>query len=239
MIFFDYNLSNNLNQIDLKRKQVINTINPHSFLVAEKDVDFKSALVDADVLLPDGIGIVMAMRFLNGKKIGKIAGYDVFLFLMNQLNEKRGTCYFFGASNETLSRIRKRAKTDFPNVKVETYSPPYKNQFAEDENQMMISNINKISPDVLFVGMTAPKQEKWVHKNKEKINANVICSIGAVFDFYAETIKRPHPFWIKLGLEWFIRSVKQPSRLGKRNANAVPKFLLYILKTKFKNKKTN
>ena len=80
----------------------------------------------------------------------------------------------------------------------------------------MISAVNEFKPDVLFVGMTAPKQEKWNDENKDKLEANVICSIGAVFDFYAGTITRPGKVWIKLGLEWFIRLLKEPKRMSKR-----------------------
>mgnify|MGYP003687414613 CR=1 FL=1 len=93
--------------------------------------------------------------------------------------------------------------------------------------------MNTFQPDYLFVGMTAPKQEKWVYENKEKLKANVICSIGAVFDFFAGNIKRSSPFWISIGLEWLPRLLKEPKRLFKRNFISTPKFILQVLWVKF------
>ena len=97
----------------------------------------------------------------------------------------------------------------------------------------MLEKVNNVSPDVLFVGMTAPKQEKWVDAHKRQINAQITTSIGAVFDFYAGNIKRSSPFWIKLGLEWLPRLVKEPRRLFKRNFVSTPKFILEVLSHKF------
>ena len=93
----------------------------------------------------------------------------------------------------------------------------------------MVMAINNFKPDILFVGMTAPKQEKWVFVNKENIDANTIVSVGAVFDFYAGTVRRSSPFWIKLGLEWLPRFLREPKRLAKRNLVSTPKFILQVL----------
>ncbi|MFA5299568.1 MAG: WecB/TagA/CpsF family glycosyltransferase [Lutibacter sp.] len=223
-----------LNQIDFSSIKVINTINPHSYCVSKQDKDFEQALQASDVLLPDGIGIVWAERLLNKNKIEKIAGFDLFIYMMQSLEEKNGSCFFLGASEETLVKIANKIKQEFPHVKVGSFSPPYKAEFNTSDNELMCGKVNSFNPDVLFVGMTAPKQEKWVHSNKNNLNASLICSIGAVFDFYAGTVKRPHPFWIKLGLEWFIRLVKEPRRLFKRNFVSTPTFVFYVLKEKFK-----
>lgn len=219
-----------------EEKIIINTINPHSYCVAEKDKAFKKALQESDYLLPDGVGIVMAAKVLRGKKIEKIAGYDVFINLMKQLNEKGGTCFFLGAAPQTLEKIKARAAKEFPIVKVHSYSPPYKAVFSREESQQMCEAVNSVQPEVLFVGMTAPKQEKWVHQYIEHLNANIICSIGAVFDFYAGTVKRPSQFWIKLGLEWLPRFLKEPRRLAERNLISTPKFVWEVMKEKVKRR---
>lgn len=99
----------------------------------------------------------------------------------------------------------------------------------------MIAAVNAFQPDVLFVGMTAPKQEKWSYKHKPQLDAKIICSIGAVFDFYAGTVARPSPFWIKMRLEWFIRLIKEPKRMWKRYLYYGPIFIKLILQQKFKN----
>jgi len=226
----------NLNQINFNNHRIINTINPHSYLISQSDKVFFEALKSSDVLLPDGIGIVWAKQLLHKTKIKKIAGYDLFMHLMNDLNNKKGSCFFLGASDNTLKMIEKRASKEFPNVTVHSYSPPYKKEFTNEDNVKMFTLINKVEPDILFVGMTAPKQEKWVYKNNQYINPKLICSIGAVFDFYSGTVSRPSKFWIKAGLEWLPRFIHEPLRLAKRNLISTPKFILQVLYMKISKK---
>ncbi|MCC6256615.1 MAG: WecB/TagA/CpsF family glycosyltransferase [Ignavibacteriaceae bacterium] len=234
--FFNYNIyTAKLNEIKFRQNIIVATINPYSFIIAEKDLLFKDALVKSDILLPDGQGIVWAIKFLYNAKIKRIAGYDVFIYLMDELAKKEGKCFFFGSSTETLQKIKNKLKVDYPSVKMEYLSPPFKESFSDEENEKFVSLINKFNPDVLFVGMTAPKQEKWVYQNKDKINAKIIASIGAVFDFYAGTVKRPSKFWIDLGLEWFIRFLQEPKRLFMRNLYSIV-FVIKILSAKLKNK---
>ena len=92
-----------------------------------------------------------------------------------------------------------------------------------------INIVNEFKPNVLFIGMTAPKQEKWAYEHKDKLHAHIICTVGAVFDFYAGTVKRPHKIWIKLGLEWLGRLVKEPKRLYKRYLYYGPIFTYRLL----------
>lgn len=235
--FFIYNIyTDDLSNIGLDDNLVISTLNPYSFLIAEKDEHFKSALLNSDVLLPDGQGIVWAEKFLYGKSIKKIAGYDIFVHLMKTLQKQKGSCFFFGSTEETLKKIKNKVAKDYPSVEVNYLSPPFKDEFSEEENIKFTSFINSKTPNVLFVGMTAPKQEKWVLSNKEKLNVPIIASIGAVFDFYAGNVKRPSQFWIKLGLEWFIRFLQEPRRLFKRNLYSI-NFVYKIIRAKFKIKK--
>jgi len=214
---FDYSiLSSDISFLQTDAKCVVNTINQYSYIIAEKDSEFKKALQNSDVLLPDGIGIVVAAKVLENKKIKKVAGADLHKYLLEKLNAEGGSCFYLGSSEKTLARIKERLEREYPSVKAGFYSPPYKPQFSDEDNAVMINAVNAFKPDVLFVGMTAPKQEKWNDENKGKLDANVICSIGAVFDFYAGTIERPGKIWIKMGLEWFIRLLKEPKRMSKR-----------------------
>ncbi len=237
MKLLNYTIASSYPKISFKGKMIINTINPHSYCIAKKDSVFKRALTEADVLLPDGIGIVWAARVLEQRKIKKIAGYDIFIYLMEHLNGVQGSCFFLGASEETLELIRDRAKKDYPLVTIATHSPPYKTEFTQSDSEKMYGQVNKTDAQVLFVGMTAPKQEKWVFLNKEFLSPPIICSIGAVFDFYAGTVKRSHPFWIKLGLEWLPRFIKDPKRLAERNLVSTPKFIAEVLNYRLFNKK--
>jgi len=215
-------------------KQVINTINPHSYVTAKSDALFEEALKDSDILIPDGSGIVLAAKQINNESISKIAGSDLHIHLLKQLNREKKRCFYMGSSQNTLDSLKKRLNSEYPNIIVEFYSPPFKDTFNDKENQEIINAINKFNPDVLFVGMTAPKQEKWLHKHKNELNFKVATSIGAVFDFYAGTVIRPSQFWLDLHLEWFARLLKEPKRLWRRNFVSTPLFLMDVMLYKLK-----
>ncbi|MBS1531301.1 MAG: WecB/TagA/CpsF family glycosyltransferase [Bacteroidetes bacterium] len=233
----DYSILNcNLDEIKFDSKCLVNTINQYSYVAAQKDNDFRKALIESDILLADGIGIVAALKMLKGKKVKKIAGADLHQYLLEKLNKEGGRCFYLGSKQSTLDAIRERLHREYPNIKSGFYSPPFKPQFTDAENAEMVQIVNAFKPDVLFVGMTAPKQEKWSYQHKDQLDTHIICPIGAVFDFYAETIKRPSKFWIGLGLEWFIRLVKEPKRMSKRYLYYGPVFIWELLKIKLSRK---
>ena len=223
---------NNLNILFQNKYRIVNTINPHSFILSLNDQIFYKSLFESDLLFPDGIGIVFAIKFLYRDKLFKISGSDLHDFYLNYASKNNLKVFYFGSSVNTTIKIKNKIKSIYPNLVIDVYSPPYKEIFTTEDDFLSISKINNFAPDILFVGMTAPKQEKWVYLHKSQINAKIICSIGAVFDFYAGNIKRPNQFWINLGLEWFIRFLKEPKRLFKRNFISTPLFLFYVLKTK-------
>jgi len=224
-------------KIDGEGKQVINTINPHSYVTAKEDKAFKEALQASDTLLPDGSGIVMAAKQVNGETIRKIAGSDLHIYLLSKLNETGGSVFYMGASQHTLDKIHERIAKEYPMVKVGSYSPPFKPEFSEEENNEIIEKVNAFTPDVLFIGMTAPKQEKWLHAHKDRLEFKIASSIGAVFDFYAGTVVRPSQFWIDMHLEWLPRLLKEPKRLWKRNFVSTPLFLIDMMLYKIGMKK--
>ena len=220
---------------------LINTINAHSYNTAQKDGTFAEALCKGDYLIPDGVSIIKACRWIKAKSQPKerIAGWDLFSFEMKRLNEgfsqsNGGTkpcVMFLGSSEKVLSLIRERVAKDFPNLEVVTYSPPYKSEFTEEDNQAMVKAINDADPDLLWIGMTAPKQEKWAYKHWNELNIHCHCgTIGAVFDFYAGTVKRAPLWWQEHSLEWFYRLIMEPRRMWRRYIIGNAKFLYYIYK---------
>ena len=224
-----------LEDLPKKHQTLVNTINQYSYCIAERDVEFKTALQQSDVLLPDGVAIVKAVKLVSDKNIKKIAGADLHQYCLEKLNKEHGSCFYLGSSVNTLENIEKRLKIEYPNIRAGYFSPPYKAVFSEKENSEMISAVNNFKPDVLFIGMTAPKQEKWAYTLKNKLNVQLICSIGAVFDFYAGTVKRPGKVWVNMGLEWLGRLVKEPKRMWKRYLYYGPIFIYYIFNKKLKN----
>lgn len=217
-------------------KLLINTINAFSYNNARRDVLFEEALTKGDVLIPDGISIVRVCRWLNAKSRPKerIAGWDLFVFEMQRLNEKGGKVMFLGSSEKVLKLIRERAAVKYPNLEVVTYSPPYKAQFTVEDDLKMVRAINDADPDLLWIGMTAPKQEKWTYANWDRLNIHChVGTIGAVFDFFAGTYKRAPMIWQRFGFEWLYRLLAEPRRMWRRYIFGNAVFLTLVIREKF------
>lgn len=252
-------------------KLLINTINAHSYNTARKDELFAEALTNGDVLIPDGVSIVKACRWIKAKSLPKerIAGWDLFSFEMENLERKQcgmlnvecgannssldnsqsaladnpkfkiqnsefrspqRTVMFMGSSENVLDLIVKRAAEVYPHLKIVTYSPPYKPEFSEEDNKAIIDAINTADPDLLWIGMTAPKQEKWTFSHWDELNIHChVGTIGAVFDFFAGTVERAPMWWQRHGLEWLYRLLKEPKRMWRRYIIGNALFLFNIV----------
>ena len=263
-------------------KLLINTINAHSYNTARKDELFAEALTNGDVLIPDGVSIVKACRWIKAKSLPKerIAGWDLFSFEMENLERKQcgmlnvecgannssldnsqsaladnscsgkrlyepsakfktqnsefrspqRTVMFMGSSQKVLDLIVKRAAKVYPHLKVVTYSPPYKPEFSEEDNKAIIDAINAADPDLLWIGMTAPKQEKWTFSHWNELNIHChVGTIGAVFDFFAGTVERAPVWWQRHGLEWLYRLLKEPKRMWRRYIIGNALFLFNVI----------
>ncbi len=252
-------------------KLLINTINAHSYNTARKDGLFAEALTNGDVLIPDGVSIVKACRWIKAKSQPKerIAGWDLFSFEMENLERKQcgmlnvecgannssldnsqsaladnpkftiqnsefrspqRTVMFMGSSEKVLDLIVKRAAKVYPHLKIVTYSPPYKPEFSEEDNKAIIDAINAADPDLLWIGMTAPKQEKWTYSHWEELNIHChVGTIGAVFDFFAGTVERAPVWWQRHGLEWLYRLLKEPKRMWRRYIIGNALFLFNVI----------
>lgn len=220
-------------------KLLINTINAHSYNTARKDKLFAEALINGDVLIPDGVSIVKACQWIKAKSQPKerIAGWDLFSFEMGKLNSTfrspQRTVMFMGSSQKVLDLIVKRAAEVYPHLKVVTYSPPYKPEFSDEDNMDIIDSINAANPDLLWIGMTAPKQEKWTYSHWEELDIHChVGTIGAVFDFLAGTVERAPMWWQRNGLEWLYRLLKEPKRMWRRYIIGNALFLWNMLEEK-------
>ena len=222
-------------------KLLINTINAHSYNVAQEDEAFAEALQKGDVLTADGASIVHACRWLKtpSQPTERVAGWDVFIHEMTTLEQRaetenmHPTLFFMGSSPEVLQRIKERIALDYPCLKIQTYSPPYKPEFTPEDNVTIIGAINAAKPDLLWIGMTAPKQEKWTCRHWQQLDIHChVGTIGAVFDFYAGTAQRAPLWWQQHSLEWLYRLIKEPRRMWRRYIIGNAKFIRNILREK-------
>lgn len=207
--------------------------NPHSYVLALKDKVFTGALKDADWLVPDGSGIVLASRFLGGRITARVTGSDVFSGLNKLMNDAGSMRVFFlGTTEETLSAIIQKMRIDYPGIKVTgAYSPPFKDVYSSAEISAMVKAVNSAAPDVLWVGMSAPKQEKFIMENRARLNVNFVAAIGAVFDFYPGNVRRDTDSWlVNHGVEWLPRLLQEPRRLWRRMFVSAPIFIWHVIK---------
>jgi N-acetylglucosaminyldiphosphoundecaprenol N-acetyl-beta-D-mannosaminyltransferase len=205
--------------------------NPHSLEVARDDAEFSRSIMGAGLVIPDGIGIVLASRIFGGCIHQRVTGSEIFSGVSKFMNQRGDmSCFFLGSSDHVLAKISARMKVDYPRIRVVgTYSPPFKAFFQDEDDRRMVEAVNRARPDVLWVGMTAPKQEKWIARNRGKLDVPFIGAVGAVFDFYGGTVRRSHPFVNRLGLEWLARMLRQPRRLWRRNIISNPIFMARVI----------
>lgn len=235
---FNYKVSNldlknlifKLDQEENSNTKIINCMNPHSFVVSKKDKKFEEVLLNSYINLIDGVGISTYLTLRKMSKINRITGYDLFEKIIS--TNKPIKFFFLGSTINNLQKIKNRLIKENENCLVETYSPPFADKFSDEENNKIISMINSFKPDYLFIGMTAPKQEKWSYEHKEKIKVNYILNIGAVFDYYAGYFSRPTKIIRNLGFEWLFRIIQNP-KLWKRTVVSLPKYIFYIMKEVF------
>ncbi len=215
-------------------------LNPHSYAVALKSSAFADALKDADWLVPDGAGVVFASVLHGGAIRERVTGSDVFLGVHKALNMGgKGRVFFLGSTEETLVAMRAKMAVDFPRVEVVgTCSPPYKASYAAAEIDAMVADINRARPDVLWVAMTAPKQELWIHLVRSRLQVKFAAAVGAVFDFYTGRIRRSAPAFQRAGLEWLPRLLQEPRRLWRRMFVSAPVFVWHVLKERARRRAT-
>lgn len=221
--------SDHLSKIPIRMKpaRVVSTISPNSYGLSTKISQLDRALKGSDYLVLDGVYFALASIVLRGRNIKKNQGPDVFYHFMDRLNNMGGTAFFLGSTQKTLDLIKQQTNLEFPNIKLFSLSPPFTDTFSTNEEKEMIDSINAVHPDIVFVGMTCPKQEVWSVQNKDKIDAGLIVCIGNVFDWFAGTQRPIHPIWFSLRLGWLVRIFLRPE-IFKRNIGNQLKFFRHL-----------
>ena len=222
-----------LNSGNQKGRLVV-TLNPEMVVRAQKDAFFKKIIQSADLVTPDGIGIIKALTFLrviSKKQYRRIAGVDLVSDLINYFGEKE-KFFLFGARQHVLKRAIVNLKKRNPRLRIVGAMPGY-----GYHNLEVIREINQQQPSILLVALGSPKQEKWLYLFLSQLSSvKVGIGIGGTFDFIAQNIKRAPPCWRNLGLEWLWRFIVQPWRIV-RIYKAVLVFSLLVFKLRLRQKK--
>jgi len=181
------------------------------------------------MVTPDGIPMVWMGR-LNGKHwMKRVYGPDLMLAVCQESLGKGYRHYFYGGDEGVPELLAAKLEQRFPGLQVVgTYSPPFR-ALTPQEDKDIVQMINRTDPDIVWVGLSTPKQERWMAAHIDKLNAPVLIGVGAAFDFHAG-LKKQAPLWMqRSGLEWFFRMVTEPRRLGPRYLRNNPRFIILIL----------
>ena len=214
-----------------KRNFVV-TANAEIIMIAQDDKEYKTLLSEtADLVLPDGAGTVWAGNYLGYSIPERVAGYDLYLRLLEEAACKKIPVYFFGGKPGIAEEAAAEGKRRWPGLDVAGCRNGY---FSAEEEPEIIKGINRSGAAMLFAALGAPKQEKWLAKYREELKPCLLMGIGGSFDVLAGKVQRA-PKWMQdARLEWFYRLVKQPSRFGRMLA--LPKFVIAVRNEKDKKK---
>jgi len=202
--------------------------NVHVVETARRDTNMAQALAQSDLVLPDGAPIAWVLRRRLGARVPRIAGWDFFDHVCRR-SQRRGLRHFFVGGTPAVSvRLRERVAELYPELVVAgAVSPPFR-ELTEAESASLVETINRARPDIVWIGLGAPKQELWMARHRAKLDAAVLVGIGAVFDFVAGSKPRA-PEWMQhAGLEWLHRLVREPRRLIRRYAVTNSSFALEV-----------
>lgn len=218
-----------IKSLDEDKPFIIATPNPEIVDIARKDSEYKNIINSSDIVTPDGIGIVYASKFLKGHIKERAAGFDIVCGMISAINERAGSVFLFGSKPGVAESAAENLKTKYENLKV----VGCRNGYFKDDSEI-IKAIQESKPDLLLVCLGAPKQEKWIYKNKDILNAKILVGAGGTLDVLAGNVKRAPDIYIKFGLEWFYRLVKEPKRIGRMMK--LPLFLIDVIVKKGKDK---
>jgi N-acetylglucosaminyldiphosphoundecaprenol N-acetyl-beta-D-mannosaminyltransferase len=209
-------------------KHYITLSNPHSVLLCRRNQKMAQATAAAAMTLPDGVGIILAANLLGYENKGRVTGPTLMLRLSDWGCRYNFRHFFYGGAQGVAKRLAKRFSRVYPGLQVAgTYCPPFR-PISDKEDEQIVGMINGTKPDIVWVGLGAPKQEKWMADHLGKIRATAMIGVGAAFDFNSGNVKWA-PHWMrKCGLEWVYRFAQDPKRMWRRNLDS-PIFLLKVM----------
>jgi N-acetylglucosaminyldiphosphoundecaprenol N-acetyl-beta-D-mannosaminyltransferase len=226
-------VENVFNLIQAQGSGYVCAANVHMITEARKDSLLKKALDEAFMVTPDGMPLVWLMRNLGVSEQGRVYGPDLMICLCRRAEQEGISVGFYGGKEDTLERLYRNISKNFPSLKI-TYkhSPPFR-EISTQENEIICEEINKSQCKILFIGLGCPKQEKWMLRNKNNVDA-IMIGVGAAFDFHAGTVRQAPSYLQSLGLEWLFRLTQEPRRLWKRYLINNTTFIFHLLKERIR-----
>jgi N-acetylglucosaminyldiphosphoundecaprenol N-acetyl-beta-D-mannosaminyltransferase len=226
----DLLLANIKRRIQRKEHFYICVTDVHALVEAQINVAFQQILNNSEFTVPDGMPVVWAGRILGKKQTERIYGPDLMKRLCALAEKSHWKVFLYGTTELTLLTLVNSLKKQYPKLRIAgTYAPPF-SPLNKNEAKTIYSKINLVNPTIIFVGLSTPKQERWIYDARAHLKANILIGVGAAFDFIAGT-KHQAPHWVqKIGMEWLYRLIQEPHRLWKRYAVANTLFIYFIVR---------
>ena len=219
-------------KIEKDEQYIIYTPNTEFIMMCQKDKEFLNLMNESDINIPDGIGLIYAGKIKKHPLKEKVGGYDLSVNLLKMANDKGLKLYVVGGKPGVAEAAMENVREKYPGIKIVGtqhgyFKGTHLGKKGHEEELAVIEDINKHQPHILFVGFGAKKQELWIEYNKDLINANVIIGNGGTLDGLAGIVKRAPDIFIKLGLEWLYRLMKEPKRIKRQIV--LPVFMLKVI----------
>ena len=211
---------------DAKGNYVL-AMNPEKVIALQRNPSLRTVFNDATLLVPDGVGIVLAIRLLHGLWVSRVPGVDLMQNICEQAAKKGYKIYLYGAEEEVSREAAKKITQVYPGIRIVGRSNGY---VSEARMDYLIDDINASRADVLFVALGSPIQERWIAQYLPRLEVKVCQAIGGTLDAIADNIKRAPRLMQNVGLEWFYRLVREPKRI--RRQSVLPLFAMKVIKRK-------
>lgn len=224
-VTMDEALDKVLSMLKGQTPQKIFTPNSEIIMQAIREPELKHILNNAELVVPDGAGVILASRIMKNELKEKVSGIDLVKRILANTKERPTSFYILGGKPGVAEKASINILYDYPKAKILGYRNGY---FDENEVPEIIQQINESKAEILLVGLGAPKQEKWIHQYAGELNCKILMGIGGSIDVFAGTAKLAPEFMRKAGLEWLYRLIKEPKR-AKRMLD-LPRFILLTLK---------
>lgn len=196
----------------------------HMVMESYDQPEFGEKVNSADIIVTDGMPLVWMQRLQGGKGASRVRANDLMISLCNYARQHGLTVGFYGGAPEVIDAIKERAANEFQGLDVVyAYSPPFR-PLTEDEDAAIVDELDRVRPDLLFMGLGCPKQENWMHGHRDRVRS-VMLGVGASFDFFAGNVRECPPWLGRLGLEWLFRLTQEPRRLWYRYLVLNPRFI--------------
>lgn len=210
-------------RIERKDDALVVAINPEKIMKAKEDPSLMKLLNDAEIQIPDGIGVILASKLQSGQITSRVTGVDMMLRLCEEAAQRHKPIFLYGGKPGVAEKVKLKLEQLYPAINIVGIQDGY-----EKDNAKVCEKINAAKPDLLFVAMGSPRQENWINDNRDALHPTIFQGVGGSFDVLAGNVKRAPEIYQKTGTEWLYRLAKEPSRFKRQMA--LPKFLLEVVK---------